>query len=671
MIQNIKDWLFPKEDTEQFTEKEEIGITVIIDNVKASVKLNDQEKLSEIRKILENINTIKMTDDINFTTDGEAIIDTTLEEKYKLEEILIETNKIYLKKEANWRDLENKFKLGYGRNYEEHKDIVADKKAFIIKNCEFNKFPLDNYYYGKKVISSAEDLVRNKGLFLEVQIEIQFAKLGLSVQSEKILQKHSETSTTIRFKNIGKAEISIREQTIEPTEEFKNAVQKAIDSKDPAKINQIIQEFGQFIPTIIRFGGRFYYEDLSRTIENSENDNKAGSANFGIYGQGPDFQYKSGLTSGSKNAMQRQDSFIFGGDKIKMYEGKEEEWISSLQDFGYWEPIEFRKPVSIFELLNKNLKEKLKKIIGKRIIYSNVHDYKYKIKGFRNCVEDLKMPKDIEKIFNSDIEPQVFATILNMDENNDIFNYALYAPRPYCIPKIIINCIQPNCEEQKECHIKIGWIVVGYNPVFNSAFSSFDIRLQSTKKEVSMPSNSCNEKQVFKMSDDNLLIAYGAPVVDDWNPVCEHLVIGHHFSQCKNTKKTFTCLYGYDLHEKKYSTLPNFEFSLLSFIDYPNSQIFYRKKFEKKNIFSIKKTRSKKQVKQEIDDKLPEFISLYADNERECRQCYPGFIVKRFERFILELPKHENTINQEFYNHCFASVFNPEVVESRKIFDIT
>ncbi|CAG8797818.1 45618_t:CDS:1, partial [Gigaspora margarita] len=670
MIQNIqiiKDWFF-KEETASITEKEEIGITVIIDNVKVSVKLNDQDKLNEIRKILENVNVIKMTDDINFTTDGEVIIDIESEEKYKLEEILVETNRIHLKKRANWRELEEKFKLGYGRNYEENRDKAADKKAFIIKDCEFNVFTLDDYHYGTKTISSADELVRNKSLFLEAQVDIQSVKLGLSVQSENISQKHSETSSTVQFKNIGKAEISIREQTIEPTKEFINAVQKAIDLKDPIIINKIIEEFGQFIPTIVRFGGRFYYEDITHMTKNSENKNKAGSATFGIYGQDLDIKYESGLNSGSENTMQRQYSFIFGGDKIKIYEGKEEEWLSSLQEFKYWEPIEFRKPVSIFELLDKNLKEELKKIIGKRIIYSNIQDYKFKINSLRNHVADLEMlPKDIEKIFhNPDIDPQIFAAILNMEENNDIFTYTLYTPKPYCVPKIIINCIQPNCEEQKECYIKIGWIVVGYNPGFNSAHSNFDIRFQSTKKEVSVPSN---RGDVFKVSENNLLIACGAPVVFDLDLVCkhfEHLVIGHHFSQCKNTKKTFTCLYGYDLHEKKYSTLPNFEFNLLSFIDYPRSELFDqfkvdRKQYQKKSLFpNFKKIKSKKQEKQEIVNKFPEFVSLYADNNRECLQCYPEFIAKKLDHFILEQPKCKNTINKRLDGYCFASVFNLE-----------
>ncbi|CAG8691446.1 1486_t:CDS:1, partial [Scutellospora calospora] len=48
---------------------EEIKVIVVIDNVEALVKLNDQNKLNEVRKILESYEVIKMTNDVNFTKD--------------------------------------------------------------------------------------------------------------------------------------------------------------------------------------------------------------------------------------------------------------------------------------------------------------------------------------------------------------------------------------------------------------------------------------------------------------------------------------------------------------------------------------------------------------------------------------------------------------------------
>ncbi|CAG8694544.1 9580_t:CDS:1, partial [Dentiscutata erythropus] len=658
--QNIKPRPPSKEDAEPLIE-----VIVVIDNVEVLVKLNDQDKLDTIRKKFESYEEIAMTNDFNFTKNG-AIINITNDEKnFMLKEILV-GNKVYLKRKEkpNWRDLVEKFKLEYGRNYEESKEKAANKKVFTVKDCKFDVFTSDEYYYDDITIKSNDELNRNKSLFLKAQIEIpSSAKLGFSIESEKNSQDYSEDALKFYVKNFGKAEITIQEQNVEFTPEFKKDVQKAIDSQDPKIINKIITEFGQFIPTVVRFGGRLYYEDATNTTKNSTNNNKAGSANFGIYGQGPEFQHKSGVSSKNESTTQHKSSEVFGGDKIKIYDGKEAEWVSSLQDFRYWEPIEFRKPVSIFEFLEEDMQKKIKEIIGKRIIYSNVQDYSYEINDLDNHLANLEMPGDVQKIFSdSDIDPQVFATILNMDKNDDVFTYALYIPKSN-VPKIIINCISNN-GKQRKCHIKIGWIVVGYSPNINSALLSSDFHLQSTKKKISVPSNN---EHVFKMIEDNSLVACGAPIVSEWKPGREHLVIGHHFSFCGNAEKTYACLYGYDLGEKKYSILPNtnFEFNVLSFIEHPGSNILVQ--FRKVDRKLEKKKGQKSSEKHETDNKLPEFVSLYVDNIGKCQQCFPEFIAKKLDRFILEQPECKNALKKKFRDHCFATVFNPEAAKQKTI----
>ncbi|CAG8795270.1 23748_t:CDS:1, partial [Racocetra persica] len=157
-------------------------------------------------------------------------------------------------------------------------------------------------------------------------------------------------------------------------------------------------------------------------------------------------------------------------------------------------------------------------------------------------------------------------------------------------------------------------------------------------------------------------VGHGAPVISDLKPGYKYWVIGYHFSLCEATSKTITCLYGYDLDKKEYSTLPNFEFNVLSFIGHPDSKVFGQIKVDRKS--SIKKISfQKNNKKQEVDSKLPEFISLCADDKKECQKCYPEFIAKKFDRIILEQPKCKNAINKKLHDHCFALVFNPEAVK--------
>ncbi|CAG8784668.1 5902_t:CDS:2, partial [Gigaspora margarita] len=659
IMQGNEQHIKPRSPSIEYTES---LIVIVIDNAEILVvKLDDKNKLNEVRERFKNYKEITMTNDVNFTKNG-VIISINDEKNFKLKEILVE-NKVCLKTNPNWRELVKRFKLEYGRNYEEHKDKAANKQAFIIKDCKFDLFIADEYYHDNITISSNDELTRNKGLFLKAQMEIlSAASLGFSIESEKNSQDHSEAALKFYVEHFGKAEISIKEQSIELTSEFQNEVQKAIELQNSQEINKVITEFGQFMPTIVRFGGRLYYKDTTNMSKHSINNNKTGSANLSICGKGIEVQNNFGTSSKGKSIMQQKISAIFGGDKKKMYEGKEAEWKASLQDFRSWEPIEFRKPVSIFEFLEEDLKKKIREIIGKRIIYSNVQDYEFKINNLRNIVS-LEMPGDVQKIFsNPDIDSQVFATIFNTDENNDVFAYILYTPEPYDVPKVIINCIQSNKKQQRVCQIKIGWIIVGYNLDISSALLSSDARLQTASKKIGASSNYPSEEHVFKMSEDNLRVACGAPVVSDLKPGHKHLVID----------------------KKEYSKLPNFEFNVLSFINHPDSNILdqvevdrnvdrklFKKNFpfqknnskiSKKN-FPFQKNNSKKK---DNDNTLPEFISLCADDKKECQQCNPEFIAKKLERFILEQPKCKNASNKELPDHCFALVFNPEAIKEQK-----
>ncbi|CAG8463625.1 22206_t:CDS:2 [Gigaspora margarita] len=339
-MQGNEQHIKPLSPSKEYT-KSLIEIIVVINNVEALiVKLDDKNKLNEVREKFKNYEEITMSNDINFTKNG-VKVSINDEKNFKLEEVLI-GNKVYLKKKPNWQELVKKFRFEYGRNYEENKDTVANKKAFIIKDCKFDLFTDDEYYHDNVTISSTDELTQNKGLFLKARIEIlTTASLGFSIKSVKNSQTHSETALKFCVKHFGKAEISIREQSVELTTEFQTEVQNAIESQNLQKINKVITEFGQFIPTIVRFGGRFYYKDTINMTKNSTNNNKTGSANLNIYGQDLELQNKFGINSGSESIMQQKFSVIFGGDKKKMYEGKEAEWKTSLQDFKYWEPIEF------------------------------------------------------------------------------------------------------------------------------------------------------------------------------------------------------------------------------------------------------------------------------------------------------------------------------------------
>ncbi|CAG8464761.1 1077_t:CDS:1 [Dentiscutata heterogama] len=606
-------------------------IIVVIDNVKVLVKLANDFSLCKVRRILEANDVTRMTDSFYFTKNG-ALINISNENEYLLSDILDEKNMIYLERDSrpNWRALVRKFSLENGRNYDDDKDRVAEKKLFVLEDCEFSILEPDEYNFHTKTISSIDDLSKNENLiFKNTQLGIpNTVNFDFSIDPQNIRPYNSEEiSSRFKFKNIVKAILSFKIKDIRLTYEFIIAVKRALNSQDLNILKHAIEKFGQFIPTVIIFGGRLHYKVTTCT---------------GIYRQGR-----------NESAIQLQDSLIFGGDKIKIILGEEDDWITSLQEFKLWDIIEFRNPVSIFEFLPNDLKDRIRELIGKTIIYSNIQDYDFKIHDYndRSNIVDLKMPKNIGSIFsNKDVDPQVFATVSNIEDDDNIFTCMLYTPSHSSIPKVIINCTRYKSNQQKVHRVKIKWIVVGYDLSFNSIFNPEHIHLQSSTKRCHYNDNTLHE--VLNIRTEYSMVLFGIPVVLEWNPSFKFSIIGHHFN--RHDDKVCINLYGYDLNEKKYFTrfLSNFKFNLL-YTKHPNPDIF--------SYFKVDKDLSLEKIF-EADNNLflngtsnvhnTEFISLYKEGYN---QSDPGFISRKNGHFFIKQP--DGHISQD---HFFVAVFNPE-----------
>ncbi|CAG8825889.1 7915_t:CDS:2, partial [Gigaspora margarita] len=396
-------------------------------------------------------------------------------EKLEINDIisnLINGDTIYLKEDSqpNWKKLVRKFKLDTGRNYDDDKNKVAEKKAFTIKDCELNI--LDDFNSYPMTTSSVNDLFKNRGLFLNPQLDLDFL-----IDPQNSRSYDSEQVSSFNIQNFVKAILSITKKDIIITEEFEVAVKEALNSQDINILKHAIEKFGQFVPTEIMFGGRLHYE----------------------------------LTTYTGSTIQLEDTFIFGGDKIKMLKmssDKEEDWRSSLQDFRLWNIIEFRNPVNIIEFLSNDLKNEIRELIGKTIIYSNIQYYEFKIHDYND----------------ENTDPQVFATVSNIedDDNDNIFTCMLCTPSDLSIPKLIINCTRYKSNQQKNC-----WIIVGYD--FNSIFNPEHFYLQSTTRDCNHNDDASYE-EVLNIRTEYSTILFGIPVVFEWNPSFKHSIIGHHFS---------------------------------------------------------------------------------------------------------------------------------------------
>ncbi|CAG8830733.1 4125_t:CDS:1, partial [Gigaspora rosea] len=92
----------------------------------------------------------------------------------------------------------------------------------------------------------------------------------------------------------------------------------AFNSQDLNILKQVIENFGQFVPTVIIFGERLHYE-VTKVTKVTTN-----TKSLSVF-----------IQSGTEYAIMLQNSLIFGSDKIKMLQGKEDVFFTRNKTLGY------------------------------------------------------------------------------------------------------------------------------------------------------------------------------------------------------------------------------------------------------------------------------------------------------------------------------------------------
>ncbi|PKY49822.1 hypothetical protein RhiirA4_465949 [Rhizophagus irregularis] len=458
-------------DGDSINVQDNIKITVQIDNPPSKlvlVNLNPKDKLSKIREKLEQNSKVKMNDALTFAykisqnnnTGGSlAEIAREDEEKIILEKIMDKkSNFIFLKSEPepDWRILNDKLKLEYGRTETLKK---ANNKAFTIVDCEMNEI-VDGYKNSTIQIDLEEDKIIKNDFLLIADIDIpNFAKLGVLFENSNTKNSNVIASSTYNIIEYKKMSLKLK---LEPTKEFIEAIKDVIDSKDPRKFKDIINDFGQYISKEVILGGRAYFA----ARENSEENSGKYAKNTDCQASNIKVEKKSSKTLNKNNSSKYQSFKIFGGKEICSNNFNETDWIESLRDFRNWSSIKFKDPVNIFQLLPENLRRQVLLLVGKKILYTNTEDCTYYLfeSGMHHTFK-LNIPENILKIIHhKDANCNIFATVIDKKEKN-IFNCQVVWP-PNEDPKLIIHCIQKKFRK-RECKLKIRWMIIGYDMNFD------------------------------------------------------------------------------------------------------------------------------------------------------------------------------------------------------------
>ncbi|RIA93653.1 hypothetical protein C1645_735336 [Glomus cerebriforme] len=629
-----------------------IGVNIRIFDKSYFIRLDCDENLSNIRKELEQRNQINMRI-LLFTTKENAIILKDEEGSMILKDILDKDNNLNLVKEdhPNLRYLIDKCKLEYGRTITSSGTIeIAKEKAFIMReeDCISNKLQAGGCVMGKFEFSSNEDKNIRAELSLTGDIDVQnFVNLGLSIGRSRNTNSKSEISSTCNFTCCNKLSLKFRgcfepkiydenleeikdskdlikssedseQEYFEPTEKFISRIKDAIKSRNPEQFKKITKDFGQFISNDVILGGRIYFEGKENSQKSSEiiTNNTAGSVK--ISNSKIEAKNNCEISSGIMKSSKYEWFKLIGGEQPNSLEEFDEKaWIQSLNDFENWDCTKLENPVSIFQLLPFDLRKKIFKIIGKKILYINPgEDYNYKPTS--NIIELKNISPYISDIIKKTYaDCSIFATVIdNDDTKNDFFNCQVLW-KPNMKPRLIIHRLQnKQNSKKKEYSLKIGLMIIGYDINFNfinSDNSDFDIQFKVLKNEIKVPLSSMDWRELFDNSfaEENP-IYLGIPVLKEAKLM--KLVIGHHFYNCQESNKIGTYIYSYCLEEKHFVKLPDsgFTFYILIILNNPNYEI--------SPLTNYSRYKSKTP-----NSTIPKYISMHSTKDK----CAPIFLKQK------------------------------------------
>ncbi|CAB4436187.1 unnamed protein product [Rhizophagus irregularis] len=636
----------------------DVFVETVNDSTLKMKKLNLDKNLSYNRKKLD-MNLLLFAKKLD---DKYAEIDRKEEEEIRLNEIIFDNsgNKfLYLLKNSSpcWNYLNDKCRLDHGRIMSFDGNKISSYRAFKLKNCEFKLTGSEKYKKGRLEFKSEEDWIKKKNLFFNVDINVQdFVGLALSIEKSKDENFNDEIDSIYKYTKIGKASLKFSKENLELTDDFKNDVNEAINSKEPRHFLDIIRKYGQFVPTEIILGGRVYFRDVKSSFKSSVNKSEGGSVNAKI----KSFTTNIGINfSKSKNK-----SKFYGSDHMRIIGGNhpdeenfdEKVWIESLKDYQTWDCIEFNNLISIFKLLPDNLYKEIFKSIGKRILYTSIiEEYDYYLYEPGRCLTIglRNIPKNISNIIlNEEADCDIFAAVVDTAKNSQrVFFNCQILKKEKAKPTIIIHGIQKEFQECK-CKLNIGIMIIGYDTDFNLIHSDVSVEL------IKNIYNSNNPNMTLP-SEDELITAntpfFGIPVLSNFGNLNSSTAIGHNFRKLDNNPNELKIdTFFYCLKQNCYVNLTEFTFCTIIIKACPKAY----------KLFKLDLSQNEIDISKEFNDSNPKYISLYLSDansyipvfmNQKGKKVYIEHICKNCDKCISQSSKSKKSHNIEFI------FFNPDM----------
>lgn len=600
----------------------------LVPNLHRSTNLTKIRKILKEKTIMDDTllfarNENNMLVEISISDEGNITLGEIMSEKF-----------LYLTKslEPDWRSLNEKHKLDYGRIVALDEFKIAKKRAFELKSCEMEKFGANGYRVGNIKCNSSEDKMMKTNLFLTADADVQdFVKLGISFGRSKNEKAKLEINSTCEFIEHNKISIELKE--LEPTTEFTEEVKKAIQSKNPNRFREITEKFGQFISTEVNLGGRAYFKESKNFEENSKENAKKVAMSASAGTSKIKVENTSTCSKENSNNFEHGSFKLLGGEPNcakKFEEFNEEAWAQSLNDFRYWDCVKYKNPTSIFQLLPDNLRENIYSSVGKKILYLKTEDFD--LSGKIGIFELRNIPQYISQILQVEkAKCNIFATVIDTEETKkDIFSWRIQYPSDENEhPRIIIHCIKGSKKQQYK--LKVNWMIIGYDINFNFILSDLNIQLEvlEDRFEASTSTPSKDNKKTLEFVHDSEILCFGIPVLNKFSFSNNSLVIGHHFFKVQEENKigryTFSCC----LNNNNCDNLPTFTFYTLIISNFPTSNAYGALPFKCNNkaeklVKSVLKQHNSlkatelSSLKSSYTSLMPKYISLFTTGEDNC-----------------------------------------------------
>jgi hypothetical protein len=557
-----------------------VPVCVNILDVRSSYKkLNLYDNLSKIREILSCDDKLTFLRNI----DGSPIED---EENFLLSEIIttdVYNNRvIYLRKQIYWDVLNETHKLDYGRIMSNDGTITASKRAFKLKNFSELK-EIDKHGKGTIEISTNGELIKNKNLLFNIDISVNnLIKLGLSRAAAQREILCDGSMLNYNYTEVGKATLKLNEDNLEPDNEFIDAINKAINSRNKDGITQITKDYGLFIPTEITMGGRFYTNETIITSKIFNENTKDTGINVGVNADGLSLSCQQanvhGKTNDSSTFRRINNTIILGGKCDGSFD--ENEWTESLKDYRNWDCIEFNNPISIFQFIPSHSRKELYTAIGKKILFTGILDCDYYIsrpgtyRKFELKRSEENIPSNIlNMIQNEEADCDFFATAVdvNQDSKDVFFTCQILKQKAEDGEKIEISIIIHGIQKEfrpRKYKLNIVLMVVGYDIDFNHIS---DNCVEVIKKKYN-PRNKMFDKIKLRAKSElngTNLPFFGTSILNSIEDSNDSLVIGHNFHDIQSNHELKVDIFSYCSKYNRYVNLPKFTFCALIIID-PN-----------------------------------------------------------------------------------------------------